>query len=44
MTVNELIIALEKLVAEGHGDAQVYAGHEVVEEAVYSPRLEVVKL
>lgn len=44
MTVNELIIALEKLVAEGHGDAKVFAGYEAVEEAVYSQRREVVKL
>lgn len=44
MTVNELIIALEKLVAEGHGDAKVFAQREAIEEAVYSERFEIVNL
>lgn len=44
MTVNELIVALQELAEQGHGEAQVYANHEAVEEAVYSERLEIVKL
>ena len=44
MTVIELIAALEKLVAEGHEDAEVYAEHEAVEEAVYIERLDEVRL
>lgn len=44
MTVKELIIALEELVAEGHGDCEVYYPHGHVEEAVYIERLDEVEL
>jgi hypothetical protein len=44
MTVIELIAELERLVAEGHGNAEVLAEHEAVEEAVYIERLDEVRL
>lgn len=44
MTVIELIAELERLVAEGHGDAEVCAGHEEIVDAVYIERLDEVRL
>lgn len=44
MTVNELIVELQKLVEEGHGDVEVYYPHGHVEEAVYIERLDEVEL
>ena len=44
MTVNELIIALQELVEQGHGDVEVYYPYGHVEETVYVERLDEVYL
>ena len=38
MTVNELIAELQRMVAEGHGDAEVWASRGTPEEAWYNER------
>lgn len=44
MTVNELIIALQELAEQGHGDVEVFYPHGHVEEAYYVERLDEVYL
>lgn len=38
MTVNELIAELQRMVAEGHGEAEVWASHGTPEGAWYNER------
>lgn len=42
MTVNELITRLQELVAEGHGNCEIVADHNCVEEATYNERLNII--
>lgn len=38
MTVNELIARLQEIAAEGHGECEVVADHNYVEDATYIKR------
>ena len=44
MTVNELIARLQELAAEGHGECEVVADHNYVEDAIYNARLDRVEV
>lgn len=44
MTVNELIARLQELVTEGHGECEVVADHNCVEDAIYNTRFDRVEV
>ena len=44
MTVNELIARLQELAAEGHGECEIAADHNYVEDAIYNERLDRVEV
>lgn len=44
MTVNELIVALQELAEQGHGDCEIVGDHNNVEEAYYNERLGIVEV
>lgn len=44
MTVNELIAELQRMVAEGHGDAEVWASHGIPDGAYYNEKMDLVEI